>query len=491
MTETQSKTIMDYFLREADPFFLGRTERGLLFEVCGNNFYSVRLTLIGADEDPPEDAFWEHADLRQNEEGGYIFCAYREEEPDAETQDEASPAHILFELPFREYETRVDYYDGTADAFGYAPWDRLTDCCRELAEKADCPFIMLNDREQELLPLIRELAALGDWEQSADKDFPLLKKLTTEWGCEALIPRMEHMIKLELEEDHAGKSWDRELQDAVREVSSADSEPLWRWILDRLKESQDSFPKDRLLITDPAQHARYQDETARITQYFRENGYSGSFPLFEKEGFPAKRRVRTSYGKRFQLNPEEEKRFFMHFHPWYRLAARDALVYIRVTAGFVPSNKGSLAERPSGLFYDGGKSLAEFFSIDIPLEDLSDRQDRNGHVSEEMPFKKLNRIRAWLEGEKRLFMPQLAPPMSSALMIFMGSAVLGLVGFVLMALLALLFSSLILFIAGKGAAIPGMIRDIPWGRLLLFSEAVFLLVPALWSLFQRIRTKKS
>ena len=168
---------MDYFLREADPFFLGRTERGLLFEVCGNNFYSVRLTLIGADEDPPEDAFWEHADLRQNEEGGYIFCAYREEEPDAETQDEASPAHILFELPFREYETRVDYYDGTADAFGYAPWDRLTDCCRELAEKADCPFIMLNDREQELLPLIRELAALGDWEQSADKDFPLLKKL--------------------------------------------------------------------------------------------------------------------------------------------------------------------------------------------------------------------------------------------------------------------------------------------------------------------------
>ncbi len=490
MTEIGKKAVMDHFLQEADPLFLGRSERGLLFEVCGNGFYSVRLTLTGAEDDPPENAVWDHAGLRPDGEDGYILCARWEEEPDTKTQEADAPVRVPFELPFRDYEICVEYFDGTAAAFGYAPWDRLADCCRELAEKADCPFTELNERERELLPLIRELAALGDRESAPEKDCPLLEKMATDRGCEALIPRMKHMMELERRCEPADKTRERELEAAVREVNSADSEPLWRAILDRLKESQDGFPKERLLITDPARYARYREETARITDYFLDNGYTGSFPAFEKEGHPAKRRTRTSYGQRFRLTPEDEKRFFVRFRPSYRLEARDVLVSTDITAGFIPGGGGKQAERPSGLFFDGGKSLAETFFMDIPLEDLPDRRGRNRRVPGELSSGQLSRLRGWLEGEKRLSEHQMVRPVTAAVMIFM-LLLAGLAGFVLVGLLMLLAGSLVLLIAGKGAEIPGMIRDIPWGKLLLFSEAVCLLFPVLRSLIRRIRERKT
>lgn len=147
---------------------------------------------------------------------------------------------------------------------GVFPYNALFVCARDIVDKAKADPELINEKERELMPLIRELASL--WLPEKDEQFPLLSRAAREHGLDDL-PEMLVSLKDANEHDAAhNKLCDRLAQPQCEQFALD--------LFAEIAETQKDYP------TRPV-----KKETARaVEDELRALGYTGSFPEFRKRG---------------------------------------------------------------------------------------------------------------------------------------------------------------------------------------------------------------
>ncbi len=159
------------------------------------------------------------------------------------------------------------------------PWVYLAIIAWQICDKAIIAPDMLNQKEQDLLPLLKELEQFFFVPPNEPCDFPLLHKLAVGNGFEDL----EKFFKKA--QNPKGKQ--RPVSRLIHELSKLRCKPLWNVVYSKIKESQQDYPcpetenKDHIKIIDSAMH---------------EQGFEGSFPDYVKTGITNRSITAESYG---------------------------------------------------------------------------------------------------------------------------------------------------------------------------------------------------
>ncbi len=189
--------------------------------------------------------------------------AFTEEERDEHDDacDGPLSCTVTFSGASMEFITyRADPMDHPA-----GPWMRLMLLAEALLEKHDALPHTLNEKERALLPLLTELHLLQQVSAPPQMHrFPLLTTMATESGC----TRLSRLL------NNPHIKYDR----LLTELALARNEVLWRRIAALLADSQTDYPSVRELF--PAPDAL----RAQITDILHANGYTGTYPDFEKRG---------------------------------------------------------------------------------------------------------------------------------------------------------------------------------------------------------------
>ncbi len=269
----QTAAVMELLLKsEMDEQTIRRVEDGYLIECRCEIAFEYDVLLRGGAGMPEEDRRWSFGPGKLRREGdGYALTATLELVVEERWEDVT--------LIFDRAETRVRAIRANQDLLYHDPWMHLSSTAFGIVRKAQCFPRLLNDRERELLPLLRELAALKHWGDNEKYTFPILKKRFPP----ELVPMLEALERAEKWEKLSRCS-DR-LDKALRLGKYV---PLWEEIRLEILSSQINCP-DRDMV-----NTQFAEE---ITATLRDHGYEGSYPDYRKRGSVAKTRWIPSRGR--------------------------------------------------------------------------------------------------------------------------------------------------------------------------------------------------
>lgn len=186
-------------------------------------------------------------------------------------------------LHFESAEAEVWAIRADLDLMHEDPWMNLSSVAFSIVRKEDCFPRLVNDRERELLPLLRELAALKLMGDHGSYAFPILKeRLPAE-----IVPMLEKLEQT-VEWEKLSRCSDR-LSKTLRKLKYA---PYWEDFHREIQASQLDYPD----------HDTENSEIVnRITDYLLERGYEGSYPDFKKRGTVANSRWISADGRYFRV----------------------------------------------------------------------------------------------------------------------------------------------------------------------------------------------
>lgn len=120
------------------------------------------------------------------------------------------------------------------------PWGYLGALARDILVKATLPMECRNDKENEMLTLLKEIVFLCDWRGLPGEeniDIIHLKKLSEKYGCKKIAKAIEKLNKLKY------NSFRRILleQKIVYMLNDKKCEPMWREAFDNIVESQKMY----------------------------------------------------------------------------------------------------------------------------------------------------------------------------------------------------------------------------------------------------------
>ncbi len=159
------------------------------------------------------------------------------------------------------------------------PWVYLAIIAWQICDKAAIAPDMLNQKEQDLLPLLKELEQFAFVRPNEPCGFPLLHKLAVDNGFEDL----EKFFK----KAQNSKGKERPVSWLVLQLSKLRYKHLWDAVYSKIKESQQDYP---CLEADNKDHIKIIDDT------MHEQGFEGSFPDYVKTGITKKSITAESYG---------------------------------------------------------------------------------------------------------------------------------------------------------------------------------------------------
>ena len=159
------------------------------------------------------------------------------------------------------------------------PWQSLAGCGRELLRKAEVAPELLNDREREILPLLRELELLTGC--NTDDDLKTFAHLRSRFGSELhpYLDRIERSIK-------NWKKYRNTTERLLKRLNRIEYLPLWQSIRDEIDATQTEYPVSCRLAPELVR---------RIEEGLYSSGYSGSYPYFFRTGTIAQSREIKSY----------------------------------------------------------------------------------------------------------------------------------------------------------------------------------------------------
>ena len=271
----QTAAVMKLLLdSEMEEHTIRRTEDGMRLECRCDMAMEYDVDLLGASGLPEDADGWYFGPAVLSRDGaGYVLTGTIE--------DERREEWIDVTLRFEGVEARVWAIRADLDLMYDDPWMNLSSAAFSIVRKEDCVPWLVNDRERELLPLLRELAALKFMGDHGSYAFPILKtRLPDE-----IVPMLEKLEQAaELEE--LRRCSDR-LSRTLRKVKYA---PYWEDLHREIGVSQLGYPD----------HDRKDSEIVRkITDYLHDRGYLGSYPDFRKRGTVAKTRWLAADGRYF------------------------------------------------------------------------------------------------------------------------------------------------------------------------------------------------
>ncbi len=203
-----------------------------------------------------------------------------------------------FALRFDDLEVEMKIYSACdIVALGTTPWEYLFSVAGAILEKSDLPGDHLNEREAELLPLLRELEGLDLRWMMGESEFPIFKGYATKYGFGELLRAIENVEKTAENE----KARQRVRKKLVDLLNCTQYEHLWREIYDLLSASQEGYPS----LADVYCEEPPIEMRAKIQSFMQENGYSGEYPDFVKRGRLKGARLASSYGTQYFVGAEK------------------------------------------------------------------------------------------------------------------------------------------------------------------------------------------
>lgn len=162
------------------------------------------------------------------------------------------------------------------------PWQSLASSGMELLRKERVAPELVNDRERELLPLLRELGMLCGWTEPPEPD--------AKWEYPQLKARLGPELHPYLEKiERAGESWkklSKHMDALLNRLNRIEYLPLWQSLRAEIAQTQKGYSRESMLSPELIR---------KIEEGFHDRGYSGTYPNFVKTGTIAKSRDIKSY----------------------------------------------------------------------------------------------------------------------------------------------------------------------------------------------------
>ncbi len=217
--------------------------------------------------------------------------------------DTAIPVSISFDYATVE----ISLYRADRTDFGLTPWDTLISIACDILSKRDLGDGYFNQKEIELMPLIKELSKLSAFsrlyvEESPSfeilkqyirkhnllKIIPLLNKATAEY--KNLFSRQMHLIRL------------------TNKLNDKACEKLWRELYELIVDSQQSYD-DKILSYDQKLINKIRLQTENN---FHKLGYEGKYPTFRKKGAIKGIKLEESYHQTYFVGLEKNVEHIVH-----------------------------------------------------------------------------------------------------------------------------------------------------------------------------------
>ena len=376
------------------------------------------------------------------------YCFYGELE--ALTEETVS----IFALTFEDAEVEIEVYNA-CDQTGFwnNPWELLQTIGYLIWKKAELPGDYCNSQEKALLPLIREIVALGGWLNEPEQDrfsFPELKKTAERYGydkAEALLSKLETIKPGESAFYNTAKK-------LIAFLCKEQCEPAWREIYNQILASQAEYPDRALCERELLEKTRCDIQTLMEAK-----GYSGTYPDFVKDGAMNGIHLAQSYNMTYFVGMEKRVRY--HIHCQETIDVNNSLA-VQFLCGTALLKKGEADTDVYDCLFDAkGRRLFHRVDYSVPLQTEEDCKTGDLETSVTIAVKKAECIKL-NKAEQRVFYGQMMPGWSLFGWIFLIGGGL----FAIMMTVGMMLLSVIVTIAfGFFGSILEMLCQMPWGML--------------------------
>lgn len=363
---------------------------------------------------------------------------------------EVEPVSIAFDDAY----TKVDVYRANSAFLWSSPWDMLSNIAFDIVCKGDLEGDFFNQKERELLPLIRDVACLSASGYRSlslmdeKPDFTTFKQYLAEYNLTDIIPLVDKLVNRNPAKYNNFVVLDR----IQKKLSKTSGEALWRKIYGLFTDSQAEYPEE-VAMYEPKRLEKIRQKTERCLHKL---GYEGKYPDFVKKGRIKGIKLESNYNMTYFVGGEKNTEFVIHC----KENVTDGKMQIQFLCGtaFLRKNE-CLTDIYSCCFNAKGKRL--FKSALWSEEEDSSLCALERHVqiaAKKAECAKLNKDEHSLLGDERYGFKTFL------------SFLIGFGGFfaVFMTAAMCLFACVMVAISDGIIAVPEAVSKVPWWLMFLF-----------------------
>ncbi len=332
------------------------------------------------------------------------------------------------------------------------PWEYLEQLSGQIIFKAELPGNHCNQQEMELLPLLREVHYVcGAIEENPQ--LLLLKQMAQRYGYSKLEPLL---TKAEAGWKDFRSSLFRRLKAALRQKKY---EPLWREIFEKICQSQKEYTKKTEVCCDGN---TLQNQRQRVQKFMESQGYTGTYPDFEKRFDIPGVRLMDVYGQSYTVF--REKGAVSMIHCMETCESGEPTIHFLVGTAFLRKNE-EVGDIYSCLFDAKGRRMFRMvrdYSLMYELEREPDQLELLAGIAvKKSQLKKLTKEEKALHYYSHL---EESGWTTFWMISLFGGGFFG----VFMTLGMMLVSAVMLTIFGEFHEIPSFFATVPWWQILAF-----------------------
>lgn len=325
-----------------------------------DEFFSYRRKLILHTTEKREikhfDIFnFDNAQILKDENGYSFICEATNCEEDITE---------IISIPFKTATTQIDIYRADRRDFSDSPWETLSLTASDILEKSNVGEEYFNQKELNLMPLLKELRALSLWAPLFPEErpnFTILKQYVVKYNLLHLIPLLDKIANWPID-----KPISLAISSNLRnKFNESICEALWRELYELVSDSQQGYAEEIILYD----QCELNKTRVQIEKKFHSLGYEGTYPNFRKNGAIKNIRIEESYNQSYFIAAEKNVEFIVE--------CRELMCYgmlqIQFMCGTALLKKGeSIVDIYNCCFNKKGRSFFKTFYWNIENTDLLD-----------------------------------------------------------------------------------------------------------------------
>lgn len=374
------------------------------------------------------------------------FCFFCELENFFEEKSET------LSITFDNAEVEVIVYNACiSQDFFNDPWFFLMAVCSSIKRKADFSEDYCNNKEKELLPIIREISNLNSWFERPEEEyfsFDELKKLSIKYGFDKIETMLSKLETLSLNDSNFFKFKDK----MIRTLCKQQYEPLWRDIYSKIAHSQEGYPSKVECLCNVELLTKIRNDIQKLME---SKGYIGEYPDFVKNAAISGIRLARSHNKTYCIINENRT---VHHIRCAESIENDEPLRIVFLCGTALLKKREEEPDIYGCMFDAkGRRLFTTTYHRIPSQDDEDSVADDLETSVTIATKKAECRRLTKDERKGLL--DIKTSFANAFMaLFIAGGLFAVSMALIMAIICSVFTAIIL----SFSAIPEMLKEIPW-----------------------------
>lgn len=380
-----------------------------------------------------------------------------------------------FNITFTDAEVRVDVYNCVEfEGISDNPWMFLRSVVSDIDMKAWLSEKYCNDKELDLLPLIKEILALGFWieqEGGSELKFPHLKKLSAQY---AFFEITQMLTALENEKCESRK-YNSIVKRLITKLCEQKYEPLWRNIFEKVLNSQTEYPNKAEVCCPVDVLSKTREDIQKLME---KHGFCGTYPDFIKIGQIKGLHLEESYNVPYFIGMEKNTVSRIHC---FESLAEEGYFEVQFLCGTALLRKGeSVEDVYSCLFNAKGRRFFRTVHYYAPVcQEYDDSDDIEQSVN--IAVKKAELKKLTKEERKEYYGKSVV---NLGLILTVLLVVGGLFG-IIMTLGFLIIEVLAVLLSGRIDIIVQLILDTPWWAVFLFTWLAFVLIMGIITLMAK------